>query len=180
MATMPRLIASSASSSLVQCVTGRPESAGSSQAKAMIWATASAENVSGAPERGASSKVASMSRLRCGGSSWAASNAAVASRQRSLQVWTMLSERPRRFAVGVRPRPSAAARMIRARCTSRCGALCCLSRAMSMCCCSSVTSKGVGGGPGMARKQQEKRRNKTKRTVRYLNSNLPQTSAAMY
>jgi hypothetical protein len=52
--TMPRVIASSANSQGVQWLTGRPESAGASQASATIWQICSGVNVAGRPPRGAS------------------------------------------------------------------------------------------------------------------------------
>src|SRR5262249_12732774 len=54
--TMPRRLASAASSLGVQCVTGRPESSGGSQASARICVTCSAENFGTAPGRGASER----------------------------------------------------------------------------------------------------------------------------
>src|SRR5204863_8891732 len=52
--TMPRWTASAANSAGVQWVTGRPDSAGGSQASARIWQICSALKVGGAPARGAS------------------------------------------------------------------------------------------------------------------------------
>ena len=61
---MPRVMASAASSGGVQCVTGRPDAPGCSQASAMIEQITSALNFTGVPERGSSEKVASISRRR--------------------------------------------------------------------------------------------------------------------
>jgi len=52
--TMPRLITSAANSRGVQCVTGRPQSAGASQATATIWHSCSGVKVAGRPRRGVS------------------------------------------------------------------------------------------------------------------------------
>ena len=60
LSTILRLMVSSANSACVQCVIGRSDSAGDSQARAMIWHICSGVNVGGTPLRGASSSISLM------------------------------------------------------------------------------------------------------------------------
>lgn len=66
-ATIPRLMTSSASSRDVQCVTGRPDLSGGSQATARINAIWSAVNVPPHPARGKSLNTSSMASRRAAG-----------------------------------------------------------------------------------------------------------------
>src|SRR5207248_2977100 len=62
--TMPRWTASAANSAGVQCVTGRPDAAGGSQASARSWQICSALKAGGAPARGASFNSATISLVK--------------------------------------------------------------------------------------------------------------------
>jgi hypothetical protein len=66
-ATMPRLMTSSASSRDVQCVTGRPDFSGGSQATARISAIWSAVNVPPHPARGKSLNTSSIASRKAAG-----------------------------------------------------------------------------------------------------------------
>jgi hypothetical protein len=108
--TMPRFIASSASSCWLQWVTGRSLSEGRSQASATIAQICSAVIRAGAPQRGAS-----LNR-----STTEADQSELAS-QRARHPLTVLRHTPSRSAVSSTPKPSPAIKIIRARRASACG-----------------------------------------------------------
>lgn len=119
---MPHLIASSASSWGVQCVTGRPDSWGSSQATAMIWAICSGSNTLGAPGRGSSASTCSINSanlLSSTPSPSASSKAGAAAAHRSRQMRTVPRSRFKRSPTWVLLAPSAASNTMLHRRTSR-------------------------------------------------------------
>ena len=134
----PRLIASSATPCCVQWVIWYPLSRGVSQAIAMIAQICSAVKVAGRPFRGSSA-----SRAATSPAGWRAIH-------RRRQTSTVFRQIPSRRAVSPMPTSSAASRIMRARSTSRCGAVRVrtkLSRNSRSC---SDTSTGSGDNPGMA------------------------------
>ena len=64
---MPRFTASPASSRGVQCVAGRPDFSGGSQATAKIWAICSAVNLPPQPARGKSPSTCPIASRKAGG-----------------------------------------------------------------------------------------------------------------
>ena len=111
-ATIPSLMASSATSRWVQCVIGRPLSCGGSQAKAMIPHTGSGVNVGRVPGRGASDNRS-------------ATLAPEFSDHHRRHAWTVERPMPNSSAVGRTSAPRPANTMIRARTAICCGQVCC-------------------------------------------------------
>ena len=105
-ATMPAAAAWRASSGQVQRASGFPLAAGGSQARALTSATTRAGNVRGRPGRGAS-----------------ASPARPCWQYRRRHLRAVSSQMPSRAAIALFPNPSAASSTIRARSTSRNGAV---------------------------------------------------------
>jgi len=108
--TMPRFIASSASSCWLQWVTGRSLSAGRSQASATIAQICSAVIRAGAPQRAASLKRSATGAVDSDPAS-----------QRPRHWLTVLRHTPSRSAVSPTPKPSPAIKIIRARRANACG-----------------------------------------------------------
>ena len=120
--TIPRLIASSAISRGVQCVTGRPEAFGSSHATAIIWAICSASNTPGAPGRGSSASTCSINSVKSLSSipsSSASNKAGAATAHRSRQARAVPRSICKRCATCVLLAPSAASSTILLRRTRR-------------------------------------------------------------
>jgi hypothetical protein len=117
--TIPRFMASSASSRRLQCVTGLPDSSeGASHARATIWQTCSGVKVGGAPLRGRSAKTSSsMHRLSVlsPASSCAARRRCVPSNQALRHKRAVSRLSPSSLAICSLLAPSAAARTMRAR-----------------------------------------------------------------
>lgn len=153
LATICRCIASSASSRLVQCVTGRPHSWGLfSQAMATIWQSCSAVKVGGAPQRGRSSSSSTIFSVQidllqsvplAAHCSWAA-----AKRTRQRRARSRWHESCR--AMAAFSSPSAAARITFARMTIACGQCLCRTRPSRISSCISVKTIVRARTPSMA------------------------------
>src|SRR6266545_5621078 len=124
LSTMPRLMASRASSGGVQCDTGSPLSEGGSQASAMIPATCSGLNFAGAPLRASSINTAITNFSKS--LSVALFSAAASDSIACAHLWrhrrTPLSLYPQLAAWSSLFRPSADIKMIWHRSTNRCAA----------------------------------------------------------
>ena len=146
---MPRLTTSSANSVGVQCVTGRSDSAGGSQATTMIWHSCSAVNVAGAPGRGWSAKAA-CTRPLSSFSSLSASAAASpsAALNHRLHHWlTVCQCSPSSSAMCCLRAPAAACKMILARVTNHCGLFARRTNCSNIVRCRSLNVIGWGCGP---------------------------------
>lgn len=123
LATISRLITSSASSRGVHSLMGRPDSAGSSHPTATMWQICSALKVAGVPGRGWSLKTATMcsSSTLSSAISSTACNGSVAANQRVRHVRTVGTDSCKSAAIWALRAHVAACRMILARTTRCCG-----------------------------------------------------------
>lgn len=146
---MARLTTSSANSLGVQCVTGRPDSAGGSQATAMIWHSCSAVKVAGVPGRGWSAKVACTRLLNSLSPPSASATASCSAtlNHRSHHWLTVCQCSPRSSAICCLRTPLDACKMILHRVTSHCGLFARRTNCSNIACCRSLNVMGEGGGP---------------------------------
>jgi hypothetical protein len=146
LATIPRCMTSSANSLGVQCVTGRPDRSGASQATAMIWHSGAGVNVAGRPQRGASCNTCGIKPRKVGssaaGSAAASWEAALAQRARHNR--TVMSLIPHTAAICRLRAPPALWRMIVARWTSSCGRRRLRTISARIVCCRSVRALDTG------------------------------------
>jgi hypothetical protein len=145
-----QMIALSASSCGVQCVTGRPDSCGSSQATAMIWPVCSGSNVLSAPGRGSSGSTCSIDSANPSSSipsSSASNKAGAAAAHRSRQMGAVVRWMFKPWPTWVLLAPSAASNTMSHRRTSRWGLVSRRASRSRISRCLTVNSIGVGLGP---------------------------------
>ena len=133
---MPRLMISSANSRALHWLIGRLESAGISQARAMIWQICSGVIRAGRPDLGASAR--------------RSTTLPGLSRQRARHCRTASESRCRRRATSWVLSPSAAKSTMRARTTTFCPVVHARTKRSSSLRSSSVRATSGGFGPGMS------------------------------